>query len=83
MPIATVWWLPREKMSQYYEDALLENWKCGKCGTDLKPAKVDIAYMGSQFSIELPKCETCGMTLIPESLAQGRMAAVEKILEDK
>jgi hypothetical protein len=70
-------------MSQYYEDALLEDWKCAKCGTNLKPAKVDIAYMGSQFTIELPKCEICGLILIPESLATGRMAEVEKILEDK
>lgn len=70
-------------MSQYYEASLLEEWNCAKCGTLLKPAKVDIAYMGSQFTIELPKCETCGMVLIPESLARGKMAEVEKILEDK
>ncbi len=70
-------------MSQYYDASLLENWGCAKCGAALKPAKVDIAYMGSQFTIELPKCETCGLVLIPESLATGKMAEVEKILEDK
>lgn len=70
-------------MSQYYDTSLLEDWICAKCSTELKPAKVDIAYMGSQFTIELPKCETCGLVLIPESLARGKMAEVEKILEDK
>jgi len=35
-------------MSQYYDASLLEDWGCSKCGTALKPAKVDSVYMGKQ-----------------------------------
>ena len=45
--------------------------------------KVDIDYLGSRFSVELPRCEACGLALIPEELALGRMLEVEQMLEDK
>ncbi|MEZ4527069.1 MAG: DNA-binding protein [Desulfobacterales bacterium] len=70
-------------MNPYYDPSLLAEWKCGKCDTALKPAKVDITYLESSFTIELPKCEICGLVLVPESLAMGKMVEVEKILEDK
>ena len=70
-------------MNPYYDESLLGEWTCGKCATALKPSKVEITYLGSQFTIELPVCETCGRILIPEELALGKMAEVERILEDK
>ena len=39
--------------------------------------------MNSAFDVVLPRCPQCGMTLIPESLANGKMAEVEALLEDK
>ncbi len=58
-------------------------WMCHNCRRPLQTAKVDIAYLGSAFPVELFQCTTCGLVLIPEELATGRMAEAEKILEDK
>ena len=45
--------------------------------------QVSIAYLGSSFPVNLLKCPNCGLVLIPEELALGKMAEVEKALEDK
>lgn len=60
-----------------------ENWRCGKCGVALEPSKVEVSYMGSNYPVDLPKCPSCGIVYVPEQLAMGKMADVEKILEDK
>jgi hypothetical protein len=46
-------------------------------------AKVEVAYLGNAYPVELLKCPKCGMVLVPEELAVGKMAEVEKTLEDK
>lgn len=56
-------------------------WTC--CGEPLQPAPVELEYLDSRFNIELPCCSKCGMVLIPEDLALGKMAEVERLLEDK
>jgi ribosomal protein S27AE len=56
---------------------------CGRCGVPLEAAQVNIEYLGNAFPVELPKCPKCGLVFIPEDLALGRMAQVEKELEDK
>jgi hypothetical protein len=58
-------------------------WKCQQCGEYLVVGTVTLAYLGSQFTAELPKCPRCGRVLISEALALGKMAEVEQILEDK
>lgn len=58
-------------------------WRCESCDKDLQPTTVHLEYLGSRFSVELPACPTCGMVLIPEPLALGKMAEVEHLLEDK
>lgn len=58
-------------------------WVCDRCGEPLTLDEVEIAYLGSAFPVELWHCEHCGLVLIPEELAQGRMLEVEKMLEDK
>jgi hypothetical protein len=70
-------------MSQYVDLSAYQGWVCADCGEPLKPGKVDIAYLGSSFPVELLKCPKCGLVLIPEELALGKMAEVEKALEDK
>jgi len=59
------------------------DWKCARCGETLEPGKVTVAYMKSRFTVDLMKCSECGLVFIPEDLATGKMAEVEKILEDK
>lgn len=60
-----------------------KNWVCGRCGCALVIKKVDVAYLDSSFPVDLPVCPECGQVFVPESLALGKMAEVEKTLEDK
>lgn len=57
-------------------------WQCA-CGEKLKPKKVNVEYLNSVFTVELLACDKCGLVLIPETLALGKMLAVEQLLEDK
>ncbi len=61
----------------------LPSWTCARCGEPLTQGKIEIAYLGSAFPVDLWHCSTCGLVLIPEELALGRMLEVEKMLEDK
>ncbi|WP_243545750.1 DVU_1557 family redox protein [Pseudodesulfovibrio tunisiensis] len=58
-------------------------WECAVCGVALRPCAVELEYLDSRFNVELPACPECGMVFIPEDLALGRMAQVERLLEDK
>lgn len=58
-------------------------WMCARCNRQLRVGTVSVEYMGNQFTTELPNCPQCGLVLISESLALGKMAEVEQILEDK
>jgi len=70
-------------MKAEYEVPLEEEMFCVKCGVALEIGRVQIAYMDSAFPVDLPKCPQCGQVFIPEDLALGKMAEVEKMLEDK
>jgi len=70
-------------VTEYVEAREAEGWLCAACGVPLEMGKVEIAYMGNKFPAELPRCPKCGLVFIPEHLALGKMAEVEKILEDK
>jgi len=58
-------------------------WTCGSCGRPLETVKVAFTYMKGNFEVELPACGACGLVLISEDLALGKMAQAERILEDK
>ena len=58
-------------------------WTCVKCGCPLEPGPVVVEYMGSRLTTDLPRCPECGLVLISETVALGKMAEVEQILEDK
>jgi hypothetical protein len=70
-------------MSQYVDLSIYDGWVCAICNLPLVLGKVDISYMGSSFPVDLLRCPKCGMVLIPEELALGKMLEVEKALEDK
>jgi hypothetical protein len=59
------------------------DWACGKCGVTLETGTVEVAYMGSKYPVDLPRCPCCGIVFIPEQLALGEMAQIEQLLEDK
>ncbi len=58
-------------------------WRCGKCSRELALKKVVFTYLGHTFSHEVPACPGCGRVYISKELAEGRIAEVEKQLEDK
>lgn len=60
-----------------------DQWRCAACGGDLALAKVAFSYMKGNFEVDLPACTTCGLVLVTEELANGKMADAERILEDK
>jgi len=57
--------------------------ECGKCDRELVLKKVVFEYMGHTVAHEVPVCPNCGRVYISEELAEGRMAEVEQLLEDK
>jgi predicted RNA-binding Zn-ribbon protein involved in translation (DUF1610 family) len=70
-------------VSEYIHPDDLNVWECANCGRALAPGKVQIAYLGSAYPVDLLKCPSCGLVFIPEELALGKIAEVEKALEDK
>ena len=58
-------------------------WKCHDCNLFLVVRSVEIIYLGNRFNAELPQCPQCGFVLVSEEVAMGKMAEVERILEDK
>ncbi len=58
-------------------------WTCNRCKLALEAQKVRLQYSGTIFAIDLPVCHRCGMILIDEELATGKMAEAEQAIEDK
>lgn len=58
-------------------------WRCHACNRMLEPGHAELQYLGASFSVELPVCPSCGLVLITEELATGRMLEAERLLEDK
>ncbi len=70
-------------MSEPVTQTQAENWMCARCQVPLEMGKVNVGYLDSAFPVDLPHCPVCGQVLIAEDLALGKMAEVEKQLEDK
>lgn len=58
-------------------------WVCGKCGSPLETASVNVSYLGSGYPVDLLVCKKCKRPLVPAELALGKMLEVEKLMEDK
>ncbi len=56
---------------------------CARCGKELVMRQTTFSYMGRSFGHEVPVCPSCGKVYISRELAEGRMAEVEILLEDK
>ncbi len=59
------------------------DWLCDRCQSPLEQKKMLVYYLKNSFEVYLPCCPQCKLTLIPKSLAEGKMLEVEKLLEDK
>jgi hypothetical protein len=58
-------------------------WVCGRCGVPLEQIRTSVFYLNSAFDVVLPRCPQCGLTMVPRSLAEGKMLELEALLEDK
>ena len=58
-------------------------WKCFRCDRELVVGPVLVEYLGNNITAELPQCPFCYIVMISEELTIGKIAEVEKILEDK
>ncbi|NLN84354.1 MAG: hypothetical protein GX138_08425 [Firmicutes bacterium] len=56
---------------------------CFRCQIPLVLEKTFFNYLDHTFFTDIPTCPKCKQKYIPESLVKGRMAEVEKELEDK
>lgn len=70
-------------MSDQTSQTLSAPWECARCGVPIESDQVTVEYLGSAYPVSLFKCPQCGLVMVPEELALGRMAEVEKTLEDK
>ena len=57
--------------------------RCRRCGIDMEPAETYFEYLGHDFHTKAPRCPKCGQVYIPEDLAKGKIAEVERTMEDK
>ena len=62
---------------------MYENLKCSKCSESLITKRINFEYLKLNFFAEVPACPICGQVYVPEDLAKGKMAEVEKNLEEK
>ena len=60
-----------------------DGWECATCDAALVPKNTIFSYMGMTFSYETLRCPVCGMVFITKDLADGKMAEVEQLMEDK
>jgi predicted nucleic acid-binding Zn-ribbon protein len=58
-------------------------WICNRCKVSLEVQTVRLQYIKTIFALHLPACPRCGMILIAEELATGKIAEAEQALEDK
>ena len=58
-------------------------WNCNQCMVPVETMLILVQYLNADLAVDLPACPACGMVLIEQELATGKMAEVEKALEDK
>lgn len=70
-------------MTEWTDSRHDKGWICNLCKAPLEVQKVRLQYSRAIFALDLPVCPRCGMVLITEELAVGKMAEAEQALEDK
>jgi len=62
---------------------MIDELRCGLCDVPLIIKKTVFSYLERSFTHDVPRCPKCGKVFISMELAEGRMAEVERQLEDK
>ncbi|HIU25463.1 MAG TPA: hypothetical protein IAC50_03050 [Candidatus Copromorpha excrementigallinarum] len=56
---------------------------CNKCRCHLEEIETQFTYLDRKFRHKVLRCPECGQVYIPEDLAKGKVAQLEKSLEEK
>ena len=56
---------------------------CSKCDCPLEEMDTHFTYLDRRFRHKVSRCPKCGQVYISEELAKGKMAQLEKSLEEK
>ena len=70
-------------MTEWPKSGGESGWICNRCRVPLEVKTVRLQYSRTIFALDLPVCPRCGIILIAEELATGKMAEAEQALEDK
>jgi hypothetical protein len=70
-------------MTETANSGAASGWICNRCRIALEVQTVRLQYRRTIFALALPACPRCGLILISEELATGKMAEAEQALEDK
>jgi hypothetical protein len=70
-------------MTQSSKSGIDSGWICNRCKVPVEVQTVRLQYIKTIFAVHLPACPGCGMILIDEELATGKIAEGEQALEDK
>jgi hypothetical protein len=65
-------------MNNVYEKLI-----CIKCDVELVRKRTNFEYLAHNFFADIPACPVCGQVYVSEELAKGKIAEVEKNLEEK
>ena len=68
---------------QRIKEALEKKVICRRCQVEMVPKSTFFDYLRHTFHTEILCCPKCGEVYLPEALVKGRMADVERELEDK
>lgn len=56
---------------------------CSRCRCPLELTEIHVTYLERHFTHKVPRCPQCGQVYITEELAEGKIAQLEKSLEEK
>lgn len=56
---------------------------CSRCRCQLELTEIHVTYLERHFTHKVPRCPQCGQVYITEELAEGKIAQLEKSLEEK
>ncbi|NLD18724.1 MAG: DNA-binding protein [Clostridiales bacterium] len=73
--------IPKKNPDQ--REKLDEKLICSRCKCPLEFIELRITYLDRHFTHKVPRCPQCGQVFVPQDLAEGKMAQVEKSLEEK
>ena len=65
------------------KEGKLPEMRCRRCGVVMEMTKTYFEYLGHGFHTDVLRCPECGEVFIPEELAMGKIADIERNLEDK